>query len=86
MGGYLCEMAKVDSLVPWPESHDEDGRDSIEKLVAERIEQLLPKIAFISCCARQPAYCFLIGSCSSAATAWKLEGHKGRENLDDSDG
>jgi len=42
----------VSSLIPRPESHDEDGRDSIEKFVAERSEQSIPTMAVISCSAR----------------------------------
>lgn len=37
------------SLIPRPESHDEDGRDSMEKTVAEEDERLVLTMSVISC-------------------------------------
>jgi hypothetical protein len=42
----------VSSLIPRPESHDEDGRDSIERDVAERVGRWVSTIIVISCYAR----------------------------------
>jgi len=39
----------VGSLIPRPESHDEDDRDSMVKTVAEQGEQSDPSMAVISC-------------------------------------
>ena len=49
LGGCSSERAKVSSLIPGPESHDEDGRDSIETVGAERGEQSNSTLAVISC-------------------------------------
>jgi hypothetical protein len=45
----MSVLAEVSSLVERPESHDEDGRDSIEDGIAERGGQLGVGMGFISC-------------------------------------